>query len=262
MHKKKTPKHSKYPEINRLLDAVLSQAREILGGKLVGLYLYGSVIAGDFDYEISDIDFLAATETLIDENEFAALEKMHNQLVKDNPQWENRIEIAYVSLDALKTFNTRQSQIANISPGEPFHFLEAGKDWLLNWYFVRENSVTIFGEPPEMIIAPISKDEFIQAVREQAGERAKNVEFAKHSRPYQAYLIMTFCRAFYAARNGEQVSKRRAASWAQKQFTEYFSLIENAFEWRANSRDENVNHEATFPEAKKFILSLVDQVMV
>ena len=261
MHKKETPKHLKYPEINRLLDAVLSQAREILGGKLVGLYLYGSVVAGDFDYEISDIDFLAVTETVIDENEFAALEKMHNRLVKDNPQWENRIEIAYVSLNALKTFKTRQSQIANISPGEPFHFLEAGKAWLLNWYFVRENSVTIFGAPPVTIIAPISKDEFIQAVREQAGERGKNVGLAKHSRPYQAYLIMTVCRALYAVKNGEQVSKRRAASWAQKQFPEYFSLIENAFEWRANSRDENVNHEATFPEAKKFVNYIIDKIV-
>ncbi len=251
----------KHPDIGVLLDLVLSRMQKILGEKLVGLYLYGSLVAGDFDYEISDIDLLAATAAGIGEAEFNALDKMHVELVRNNQSWKNRIEIQYVSRDALKTFKTRESQIANISPGEPFHFLEAGRDWLLNWYFVRENSVTLCGASPKTIIAPISKKEFIAAVREQAEEKGRNVEKAKHSRPYQAYLIMTVCRALYAVRNGEQVSKKRAALFAQKEFPEYAYLIENAFEWRAKHRAENINHEATFPEAKKFILYVIDQIV-
>jgi len=254
------PTLSKHSDIRVLLDNILSRMREILGEKLVGLYLYGSLIAGDFDYEISDIDMLAATETVIDENAFAALEMMHAELVKDNPQWESRIEIQYASLDYLKTFKTRKAQIANISPGEPLHFIEAGRDWLLNWHFVREYGVTLFGAPPETIIAPVSKQEFIDDVREQAMERGKNVEEARHSRPYQAYLIMTVCRALYAVENGEQVSKRRAASWVRNRFPEYSSLIENAFEWREKHRDKNVNHETTFPEARAFILFIVGRI--
>ena len=261
MDKKAVQTLSKYPDIRALLDIILSRQREILDEKLVGLYLYGSTVAGDFDYEISDIDLLAATVGVLDQNEFAALERMHDELVKNNPQWDNRIEVAYVSLEALKTFKTGKSQIANISPGEPFHFLEAGRDWLLNWYFVREGGVTLFGAEPKTIIEPISKQEFIDAVREQAKERAKNVEIAKPSRPYQAYLIMTFCRALYAVENGEQVSKRRAAFWAQKKFPEYAALIENAFEWRAKHRAKNVNHEATFPEVQEFILFIARQIL-
>ena len=252
---------AKYPDILALLEAILSRQRRILGEKLTGLYLYGSAVAGDFDYQISDLDLLAATEKAIDEKEFDALERMHYEMVKDNPQWNNRIEIAYVSLEALKTFKTGKSQIANISPGEPFHFLEAGRDWLLNWYFVRAGGVTLFGAEPKTIIAPNSKQECIDAVREQTEERAKNVELARHSRPYQAYLIMTVCRALYAVKNGEQVSKRRAASWAKEKFPEYASLIENAFEWRANARDQNVNHVAGFPEAREFILFIARQIL-
>ncbi|HEX8734892.1 MAG TPA: aminoglycoside adenylyltransferase domain-containing protein [Pyrinomonadaceae bacterium] len=245
--------------VSALLEEILARQRGILGERLVGLYVYGSLVAGDFDYEISDVDLLAATETLIDEDEFAALERMHHELVSENPFWRNRIEIQYASLAALKTFKTEKSQIANISPGEPFHFIEAGSDWLLNWYFVRENSITLFGAEPEAIIEPISKREFIEAVREQALERAENVGKAKHSRPYQAYLIMTVCRALYAVENGEQVSKRRAASWTKEKFPEYADLIENAFEWRANHRDKNVNHEATFDETREFIFFIVGQ---
>jgi predicted nucleotidyltransferase len=261
MNNTEIPAFSKHPDIPLLLEELLSKQRGILGEKLVGLYVYGSLVAGDFDYEISDIDLLAATKTLVDANEFAALEKMHPELMKAKPQWDNRIEIQYAPLDYLKTFKTQKAQIANISPGEPFHFIEAGRDWLLNWYFVRESGVTLFGASPETIIAPVSKEEFIANVREQAEERAENVDKARHSRPYQAYLIMTVCRALYAVENGEQVSKRRAASFVQKKFPEYFSLIENAFRWRAHHRDKAVNHEATFPEAKRFILDIVGQIL-
>jgi len=253
---------SKHPDIRVLLDEILSRQRVILGEKLVGLYVYGSMVAGDFDSEISDIDLLAATETLIDAGEFAALEQMHLELMNDNPHWDNRIEIQYAPLDYLKNFKTRKSKIANISPGEPFHFIEAGREWLLNWYFVCEHGVKLFGAPPASVIAPVSKAEFIEAVREQAFERAENVDTAKDSRPYQAYLIMTVCRALYAVENGEQVSKRRAASWAQEQFPEDAALIENAFEWREKHRDKNINHEATFHEAKRFILKIVKQIVI
>ena len=262
MQKTNIPELLKHPDIAVLFDLILSRQREILGEKFVGLYLYGSMVAGDFDYDISDIDLLAATETVINQKEFAAIEKMHYEAVKDNSQWENRIEIQYASLDYLTTFKKRKYQIANISPGEAFHFLEAGRDWLLNWYFVRENSVTLFGVPPKTIIAPISKEEFVDAVREQAMDRAKNVGEAKNSRPYQAYLIMTVCRALYAVKNGEQVSKKRAASWVQNLFPEYYTLIENAFDWRARHLEKNVNHEATFDEAKRFVLFIVDKIKI
>jgi hypothetical protein len=260
MDKNKNSTLIKYPDVGVLLDVISSRMREILREKLVGLYLYGSLVAGDFDYEISDIDLLAATATVIDDNEFNLLERMQKRIVRDNRKWENRIEIQYAPLIALKTFKTGKSRIANISPGEPLHFLEAGNDWLLNWYFVRENSITLFGAPPASIIEPVSKKEFIEAVREQAAERGKNIERARYSRPFQAYLIMTVCRALYAVKNGEQVSKRKASSWAKKLFPKYFSLIENAFEWRANSRDKNVDHEATFPTTKEFVSFVIQQI--
>ena len=250
----------KYPDIRLLLNDITAGLQGVFGQKLVGLYLYGSLAAGDFDYEISDIDLLAAIETAVDANELDILEKMHAELVKDRPAWKGRIETAYVSLAALQTFKLKRSRIANISPGEPLHFLEAGRDWLLNWYFVREMGVTLFGAVPETIIAPVSREEFIEAVREQARERAENIDRAKFSRPYQAYLIMTVCRALFSTETGEQVSKRRAASWVKKKFPEYAALIENAFEWRAKSQDKNVNHEATFAVTKEFVCRIVSLI--
>jgi len=260
MHKSEIQTHLKYPDICALLDFVLSRMQEILGEKLVGLYLYGSLVAGDFDYEISDVDLLAAVNDELNENEFHALDRMQDESVENNPRWKNRIEIAYASRHALKTFKTQRSRIALISPGEPFHVKEAGKDWLLNWHFVRENGITLFGAPPETIIAPVSKEEFICAVREQANEWREYIIHTKHSRPFQAYAILTLCRAFHAVKNGEQVSKSKAARWAQTQLPEWSSLIEHALKWREAWREENVNHEATYLETKKFVGCVIGRI--
>lgn len=260
MDKNEIPAITKHPDISALLDIILLQMRKILGGKLVGLYLFGSLACGDFDYEISDIDLLAATAADINENDFARLDKMHGKLIKNNPQWENRLEIAYLSLNALKTFKTQISRAAIISPGEPFHFKETAKYWLVDWYSVREKGVTLFGPPPETIIEPISKEEFIRAVREQAKEWRKYVMDSKHSRPFQAYAILTICRAFYAIKNGDQVSKKRAALWAQAQFPKWAYLIQNAIEWRKAFREKDVNNELTFPETKEFVHYVIDRI--
>jgi hypothetical protein len=58
----------------------------------------------------------------------------------------------------------RSSNDSLVSPGEPFHFKAAGKDWLINWYMVREADVTLCGPPPRAVIPKISQSEFVEAV--------------------------------------------------------------------------------------------------
>src|SRR3989344_243317 len=235
---------TKYPEINNLLEDLLSQIKEALEDKLVGLYLWGSLVWGDFDYSISDIDLLAATSTDITKNEAEKLKKMHEDFVKKYTEWDDRIEVAYISLDALKTFKTKRSQIGIISPGEPFHLKDAGDDWLINWYIVQEKGITIFGSPPRTIIDPISKEKFIQAVKRQANSWSDWIVKTKPYRGYQAYAILTLCRALYVYENGEQVSKKQAALWVEKELPEWSKTINNALFWRQDWRNKKVDPEA------------------
>jgi hypothetical protein len=249
-----------YADINKLLDLLLSRMQVILGENLFGLYLFGSLVTGDFDYGSSDIDLLAATSTDIDDEEFNALDGMHKEMTDKYGHWEDRLEIAYISVTALRTFKTQRSQIAIISPGEPFHIKDAGTDWLLNWYVVQENGVTFFGPPPGTIIEPISKEEYSRAVKEQAKDWREWVKHSMHSRPSQAYSILTMCRALYAWRNGEQVSKLQAARWAMKELPEWSSLIQNALLWREAHRDKGINHEETYPETERFVHYVIEQI--
>lgn len=246
-----------YAAVNALLDTLLDGIRRALGERLVGLYLFGSLVSGDYDPGVSDVDLLAVVESDITEAEFARLDALHQQVIAATPQWDNHIEIAYLSRRALTTFRTERSQIGIISPGEPFHFKDAGADWLLNWWNVREQGVTLWGPQPETLIAPISHAEFLRAVRIQASDWREWV-FNMRERNPQSYAILTLCRALYAHEHGTQASKRQAAAWAMARLPESAPLIQNALAWRAVSAGPEVDHAATFPETVRFIHSVID----
>jgi hypothetical protein len=133
-----------------------------------------------------------------------------------------------------------------ISPGEPFNIKEAGIDWLINWYTIRQQSVVLYGLAVAEVIPDISALEFRDNVRQQVSEWRDWVSHTRDSRPFQAYTILTMCRALYAWDTGTQVSKRVAAEWAMQQLPDYAGVIANALEWRRNHRDNDVNHVATY----------------
>ncbi len=249
-----------YSHVNALLDELLPQVQAALGPKLTGVYLYGSLVTGDFDAEFSDIDLLAVIERELDPQEFSILEALHLALQTQYAEWENRIEIAYASRRALETFRTERTDIAVISPGEPFHMKDAGIDWLINWYIVREQGVTLYGPPPSEVIPAISKEEFFAAVRRQAHDWREWVNVTAGSRPYQSYAVITLCRALYAIRFGVQPSKRQAALWAIGELPEWSALIENALVWRAAYRDRDVDPTLTFDEVKRFVHFVIDRI--
>jgi len=248
-----------YTDINELLERLLSGVQAVLGKKLVGLYLYGSLVTGDFDHGSSDIDLVAATSSEIDAKEFEALQKMHADFADKHTNWQGRIEVQYLSVAALKTFKSKSSKMAAISPGEPFHIKEAGKEWTINWYVVQEKGVTLVGPSPKTFIDPISQEEFMQAVQEQAKQWSERIPHLPKRQPSQAYAILTLCRALYSLKHGEQVSKKQAAVWAKKEYPEWSVCVQNALVWREAWRDENVDHDATFQETLRFVRFVISQ---
>jgi len=94
------------------------------------------------------------TTTDLNECELEALKQMHHDLVVRYPAWDDRIEVAYFSTEALRTFKSQTSRMAAISPDEPFHVKDAGKDWLIKWYLVRENGMSLSGPSPQELSRP------------------------------------------------------------------------------------------------------------
>lgn len=242
---------TQYPDVDEILNTLLLKIKSVLGGKLVGLYLHGSLVIGDFEANISDIDLVAALSSEINDQEFEKLRKMHDEFVSEHKEWYDRIEVCYITVNALKAVRSRTSNIINISPGEPINRKEAIREWLMNWYLIREKSKTLFGPPPTTIVESISKEEFIQSVKDHAKSWNKWVEDMRN--PYaQSYAILSMCRALYVVRNGDQVSKTQAALWAQKELPEWSDVIQNAITWRHGEKYTTADNK-TFPKTVEFI---------
>jgi predicted nucleotidyltransferase len=248
-----------YPHVNRLLDQLLMELQQILSADLMGLYLYGSLVTGDFDAECSDIDLLAVTAAPLTETQFAALQHMQAGLIGLYPAWDDRLEIAYVSQTALKTFRTQSSLIAIVSPGEPFHWREADQDWLVNWYIVREQGLTLYGPGPDTLIDPINRTEFVEIIKKHIISWPAWLGDS-HELPFLAYAILTVCRGLYACETGQQTSKVRAAQWAQARYPAWAALIQQALVWRQNGPDDQTDRGAVLAATRRFIDFAVEQI--
>jgi predicted nucleotidyltransferase len=68
-------------EIETLLGRLTDEIRLNSNDSLVGLYVYGSLVTGDFDKDRSDIDLLAVVDTDIEGDTFDRLDRMQARIV-------------------------------------------------------------------------------------------------------------------------------------------------------------------------------------
>lgn len=250
-----------YVDIKNLLDLLLADIQKVLGPKLKGLYLYGSLVRGEFDPSVSDIDLLAVTSDDMTDMEFARLNEMHEVFARTHPIWDNRIEVQYASESGLRTFKTRSSKMAVVSPGEPFHVIDAGSEWLTNWYFVLDYGLTLYGPAPDQFIDRVSEAEFIQAVYDHALFWKEHVQQTRNSRPYQSYAILTLCRAFYTITQKLQVSKVKAADWAMSQLPEWADFIREALYVRSHAAETTQSDaDKSYPRTERFVLQVIERI--
>ena len=183
---------------------------------------------------------------------------MHEDLAQASPEWDDRIEVIYVSTQGLANCRTDTTTIAVISPGEPFHVVGAGRDWILNWYPAREDGVRLIGPPIDSLIPPIPNDEYIDEVRRSLAGFANRI--ADDAPPgSQAYAILTMCRGLYTIRFGERLLKREAASWAQQEFPQWADLIRRALAWRQRQWNPNgQDGTATISETRALVIEMAE----
>jgi len=253
-------KPTPYPNVNAVLEILLQRQQAIFGDKLIGLYLYGSTALGAFTDSISDLDLLAALTSDLTPVEAAAIEQMHAKIVTELPEWDNRIEVQYYSVHALATYKTERHPMGNISPGEPFHIIEAGAEWLVNWYFVQTYGLVLYGAPAVDIIPPLSEQDFIDAVREHILMWREYINDLSEWHGSQAYAIMTMCRGLYTVTHREHVSKQKSADWGIGAYPQWAELIRNAIVWRQAQHDPTARYPASLAETRRFVAFMIEEM--
>lgn len=214
--------------VGDVLAQLRGEHRRVLGDRLVGYYLFGSVVCGWFEAGVSDVDTLAVLASNPTDLEIATLAQMHDEFICPRPEWADRIEVTYLAADALRTFRQAPASAARISPGEPFHAIEVDHRWLIDWYQVRERGVVLDGPPTTTANPLITKQELVEAVRARMRSWPEWFDDCPRNIRSCAYTIITACRGPCLCRTGEHVSKRHAAAWGAHQLPAHAQLISDA----------------------------------
>ena len=232
-----------YRDVDAVLTHLLASVRTILGDRFVGMYLYGSLAAGDFNPELSDIDFVVVTDGELPDSTIAELRRMHEALFAGQSRWAKKLEGTYLPLESLRVFRRDDPPRLTINEGRVYldrHW----SDWVIQRAILREHDSSIAGPPLRPYIDPISADDLRRAVREIVTEWwAPMIEDPRRiqSPGYQPFAVLSMCRALYTFEHGTIVSKPRAARWALTALDcRWSGLIEHAMQWREGQPAESI----------------------
>jgi predicted nucleotidyltransferase len=239
-----------HPDVNEILNVLLTNVKRILQSQLVGMYLFGSLANGGFD-QFSDIDILIVTDGEISKDQFSALQTMHAEIAQLDSPWAIQQEVSYIPKEALRRFDPPNNQHPHLDRGsnETLHMMTHESDWIIQRHILRERGVVVAGPDPKTLIDPISPDGLRGAVANLLPlwtdlffENPPRID----KRGYQSYCVLSLCRMLYTLKHGEIVTKQLAAQWAKENIdSQWKPLIERAMIGRQNpeldARPEDIN---------------------
>ena len=254
-----------HPDVNEILDLLLTNIQPILQEQFVGMYLFGSLANGDFD-QYSDIDVLFVTDGKISSEVFEKLKTKHMELGKIESFWDNQQEVSYIPKDALRRFDPANNLHPHLDRGndEVLHWMAHESDWITQRHILRERGIVITGPDLKSLIDPVSRDELRQAVIGVLPLWADPIlkdPSQISARGYQSYCVLSLCRMLYTLQEKDILSKRAAAKWALRFLdARWKPLIERAIVGRQTSwlqaDEEDINETL---EMMRFVLNISKQ---
>ena len=225
-----------YSDVNAILAELLTAVQPILGPQFIGMYLHGSLAAGDFNPNRSDIDFVVATTTELANETVSTLAAIHAQIRAGGSYWATRLEGDYIPLAALRRYDPARACYPHLGDDGHFAVEQHGGEAIIQFHILRENGVVLAGPALDSVIDPITPGDLQYATRDilhgwWQSRLANPVHLAAND--YQAYAILTMCRLLYTLQLGEIVSKPAVARWAMGKVDGRFtSLIQLANAWQ------------------------------
>jgi predicted nucleotidyltransferase len=242
------------------IQILASALTRTLGEDLVAIYLYGSYVSGGYDPGVSDLDLIAVTRIKADDLDLAKIGAMHDGLVAAHPEWDDRVEVVYISEQAVRQFRTSTERLAVISPGEPLHLrTERPVEWLQNFYLARTTGRVLFGPPPDTLIPTIAWSEFVDASRRYARQlAAQDLDGARAD--LLAYSVLTLCRIEHAVEADSPATKEAAAIEAKERHPEFAWIIDEALRCRLARGSTGFDDDRSRSAATEFVRRVVEHL--
>jgi predicted nucleotidyltransferase len=249
---KRTSSPTPYPEVNAILDILMSEVQAILDEQFIGMYLYGSLAYGGFD-RASDVDFVVVTAEELPDATISTLQEMHSRIAKLDSWCATQLEGSYIPRRALRAFDPQRVFHLHIDrgPGEPLKRMQIddprlSRAWWGGWVFLRhvlwQDGIALAGPDPRTLVEPVRPGELRQAARANVEDwLAPLLDEPEelHHYGYQSYCVLTMCRLLYTLETDATTSKQAAARWAKERLEpRWAALIERAWIDRQNPQSE------------------------
>jgi hypothetical protein len=178
------------------------------------------------------------------------LAALHQQFSASGQPYADKLEGWYFDRDALRRPTPDEAPQATIGADWPFGLGQPGPVWIIERHIVREHGIVVAGPSPRTLIDPISPEMLRAATRQLLSEFwAQQLDGPDwlRTRDYQAFAILTMCRALQTLATGAVTSKPVAAVWAQKNLAAPWpALIAKALDWRHDKREDAMSEMLAF----------------
>ncbi|HKU66586.1 MAG TPA: aminoglycoside adenylyltransferase domain-containing protein [Candidatus Baltobacteraceae bacterium] len=222
-------------DVRQYLVRIAAVLGEVLGEKLAGLYVHGSLATGAFHRERSDIDLIAVTRGKLTPALREALALALVQLSDARPV-PGDIEVSVIQERYARAFEHPMPYEVHYSSAwhekirrRQVDFTEdrTNVDLAANIVDARERGVTLYGPPPGEMFGPVPWHAYIGALE-------ADFRWARgHVRDMPMYAVLGACRVLHGAtaRAVTALNKDEAGVWAVQNVPRmYHSVINDALQ--------------------------------
>jgi len=223
------------PELNAVLQELVTGIQAALGDNFIAAYLQGSFAAGDWDTH-SDVDFLVAIDHDVPEADLPGLQAMHARVYDLPSKWAKHLEGSYFPKATLRRGDPTPKPLLYLDNGSRELVRSTHCNTVVVRWVVRECGITLAGPGPHELIDPVSADDLRQEVLATMQDWARQI-FANpeemNNRWYQPFAVLSYCRMLQTLQTGRIESKPAGAQWAQSALDgRWAGLIQRAWEER------------------------------
>ncbi|MBQ8554836.1 MAG: DUF4111 domain-containing protein [Clostridia bacterium] len=215
-----------------LLQHVCLAYQKILGKKLVGFYVHGSIAFGCFHWATGDIDFLAMVGAPLRQDEKEALIRLLLDLSDSTPPKGFEMSVilqqvcnpfVYPTPFELHFSNTHKSRAEADLPGFCRTMNGTDPDLAAHVTVLHSAGLTLYGQAIPAVFGEVPRacyvDSILADVNGAAAEIADN----------PVYITLNLCRVLAYVTDGAVLSKEQGGSWGLSHLPQaYHPLLSNA----------------------------------
>ncbi|MBH0360337.1 aminoglycoside adenylyltransferase domain-containing protein [Bacillus toyonensis] len=248
-------------EVKQLMEQYIVGLKEIfLDGKIVGVYVYGSIALGAFHIETSDVDFVAVLNDSVNEAEKQQIVELHKKMSEST--LGKRMDGMYIPLADLGKYNHEINEYVYCADGKA----NIGH-WDINavtWWTLKNQGITVIGKEVEDLPLQIKWDDVVNTmqynVEQYWSEKAKQ--------PYLFFIeewvesaVVTMGRILYTLDHKTIVSKDRGLQYLlERSAKEWEPLLKEVERMRYDPKEKKkLSIWRRADMMKRYLLSLIEE---